>query len=1046
MPVRADQLKETKDYQRLIINYLRDENGFLERPASAYHAGLAMDPELLFAFLEDTQKDTMEALRRMYRDRMEDTVLNLINAEINRTNGKLISRGLIDVLKHGIEFDNGKTLKLMYRKPDSTRNPKELENYEKNIFSVMEEVYHKPGERIDLVLFLNGIAIFAAELKCNTSGQSVQDAIRQYREERDPNTRLLKEKVGVFAAFAMDLNEVYFCPKPAGKSSLFHPFNRGDHFGRGNPHTEGGINVSYMWEDIWTKDRILLLIDRFIYIKTKEHRDAETGRKTKSRELIFPRFHQLRAAERVMDSVQIYHTERNYLIEHSAGSGKTETISWLAHILSSVHDAQNNNIFDTVLVITDRIVVDRQLQEAILGIDHKSGQVKVMDDSCHSDDLAAALHGNTKIIVTTIHKFYYILENQLLRNLKEKKFAVLIDEAHSSTEGVYMQAVTHVLTKAEEQEEKTEEEQMLDEIRRSGKQPNVSMIAFTATPKPDTLQLFGTLNNKGQKESFDVYSMRQAIEEGYILNVLDNYVTWKTYCHINKTIEDDPELKSITAKRKMARFIDLHDTNITQKVEIIVEHFRQNVKHLLGGSAKAMVITSGREQAVKYQQAMEAYITKNGYTGLRALVAFSGKVKLDGAEYTEAKMNGIPEEELRYEFDRSCYQVLIVADKYQTGFDQPKLVAMYVDKKLKKTAAVQTLSRLNRICPPYDKTTFVLDFKNDYDVIEEAFRPYYHDTILFETVSPADIRDLDREIEGYEVLDADEIDRFNAYLYQERRTDRDKQQMWSLLDAALRRIRKKDEKQQREIRITMRRFLKGYCFLIQATSYENLELHKRYNYLSYLVKEIDPGNGGNNFDIADKITVSHFRQKQESEHTGGLIEAKLDVAIKKPKPASLEEEQKKRLSEIIEELNALYDKNYEPDSATKTAQQIRDILLNDPNLKERLQKSARSNTYDDFKFTYNDCVQDALVKGYDQNVDFYTLLLSHADVRDRIAQVFMHEIYKLLKGEQPGENVGGESAPYRIDRSGLMMVAEPPAQYGSNSSGGEHQGSADDRK
>lgn len=291
MPIRADQLRETKDYQRLIINHLVSENGFIERPSSAFNAGLAMDTEVFFHFLEATQHDKLEALRRLYKDRTEETIIALINSEVNRMNGKFISRGLIDVLKHGIEFDNGMSLDLMYRKPDSTRNLDAVAKYNQNIFSVMEEVYHKPGERVDLVLFLNGIAIFTVELKSNTSGQNYKDAIRQYREERDPNTRLLKSMVGVFAAFAMDLNEVYFCSKLNGKSSFFNPFNIGNDFGKGNPHSESGINVSYMWEDVWTKDRILLLIERFIYIKTKETRNADTGKKARSKMLIFPRFH-----------------------------------------------------------------------------------------------------------------------------------------------------------------------------------------------------------------------------------------------------------------------------------------------------------------------------------------------------------------------------------------------------------------------------------------------------------------------------------------------------------------------------------------------------------------------------------------------------------------------------------------------------------------------------------------------------------------------------------------------------------------------------------
>lgn len=996
MPIKADQLKEKEDYQKLILERLRDDNGFIIRPNTAYKPGLAMDTEVLLSFLDDTQYDTMEKLRLMYKERTDETVINYINSEINKE-----SRGLIDVIRHGVEFDNGATLKLMFRKPDSTINTQAVENYQKNIFSVMEEVYHKTDERIDLVLFLNGLAVFAVELKCNTSGQTYKDAITQYKEQRDATTRLFKTRVGVFVAFAMDLNEVYYTTELKGGNTFFNPFNIGENFGKGNPHNDiSGINVSYMWESIWTKDKILFLIERFIYIKKKERKNADTGKIKKSKEVIFPRFHQLRAVERIMEDVIINHSSCNYLIEHSAGSGKTETISWLSHILATVHDKENNNIFDTVLVITDRIIVDRQLQEAILGIEHKSGQVKVMDDKCSSEDLAISLAGNTKIVVTTIHKFYYILDNNLLADLKNKHFAVLIDEAHSSTEGVYMQSVTHVLSGEEDGEFETEEDKILNEIRKSGKQINVSMIAFTATPKPDTLQLFGTLNAEGQKESFDLYSMKQAIEEGYIINVLDNYVTWKTYCHINKAIQDDPELQSITAKRKMARFIDLHDTNIAQKVEIIIEHFRANVAGCLGGKAKAMVVTSSRPAAVEYKQEFVRYIQEKGYTGIQALVAFSGKVKLKSGDFTEVGMNGIKEEELRFEFDRSCYQVLIVADKYQTGFDQPKLVAMYVDKRLKGVAAVQTLSRLNRICLPYDKTSFVLDFKNSYEDIQEAFKPYYKDTILFETLSPSDIRDMDRQIDEYDFLDVDDIDEFNKYLYQSTRSSKDKQRMWALLDVALKKITKRTEKEQMEIKITIRRFLKGYCFLIQATAYENVEFHKRYNYLSYLIKELNPGGGGNNFDIADKITISDFRQKMMEEHKGEEIESKPEVKIKKPKPANLEEEQKKLLSQIIDEVNALYDKNYEPDFTTKAALQIRDLLLKNTKLKVRLEKSAKNNNLNEFKFTYDDCVQDALVEGYDQNVDFYTLLLDNEEIRAKFANIFMTEVYRVLRDEK----------------------------------------------
>ena len=1008
MPIRADQLQEKKDYQNLILEELRDRNGYVIRNAQTdWDADFAMDKELLFQFLNTTQPEKMEKLHKFYADKTEKTVINYINREITKDRSSLIY-----VLKNGVEFDNGVKLDIMYRRPATSFNEKLAWQYEQNILSVMEEVYHKEGERIDLVLFLNGIAIFAVELKCNTSGQNYENAINQYKHERDPHTRLFRFKAGVFAAFAMDLDEVYFCTSLRGVNSSFLPFNIGMpkspdkpySIGKGNPHNENGINVSYMWEQIWTKEKIILLIERFVFIEKKKEKNIETGRTKVKETVIFPRYHQLRAVERLVADIKVNRTSQNYLIEHSAGSGKTNTIAWLTHILASLHDTEDKNIFSNIIVITDRIIVDQQLQEAVMGIDHKTGLLKVLDDKCHSDDLAQALRGNTKIIVTTIHKFFYILEKNLL-SLKDKTFAVLIDEAHSSTEGDLMRAVTHVLAggKVEELPEETPEEEAGEELTtdekikveraKAGKQPNVTMIAFTATPKPGTLQLFGTLNDEGKKTCFDLYSMRQAIEEGYILNVLDNYVTWQTYFKINKAIEDDPELQSITAKRKIARFVDLHDTNISQKIEIIIEHFRQNIADSLGGQAKAMVVTSSRPAAVKYKKEFEKYIERNGYTNIRALIAFSGKVTLDGETYTEAGMNGFSEETLRDEFDKSIYQVLLVANKYQTGFDQPKLVAMYVDKKLRGVSAVQTLSRLNRIFRPYDKRTFILDFKNKAEDILKAFAPFYEETELFDTISPSDIRRLEEEIEFYNILTENDIIEFNDLLYLPKRTAKQKQRMWALLDNAAREVRKKNVEEQFAIRTTIRRFLKSYCFLIQATCYENVELHKRYNYLSYLVKELDI-KGGNDFDIADKITVSGFEQKQTGVMANPEVESKPELKMKTPKPAQPEAEQLKMLSVIIEEINTIYGSKGDTGVRTKAAMQIRDILLKDA----RLRASAKNNPFSDFKFTYKDSVSDALVAGYDENVDFYTLLLGNEELRDKITEVYMKEVYESLRG------------------------------------------------
>lgn len=992
MAIKSGQLKEREDYQAYILEMLEKENGYTIRNATNFDAGYGMDPELLFNFLYATQSDSMQKLEKLYKDKTRQTVLNYINNEINKK-----TRCLLDVLKNGVEFDSGVSLTLLYRKPATSFNEKAEKQYAQNVLSVMQEVYHKEGERIDLVLFVNGIAIFTFELKCNTSGQNYEDAIRQYKYERDFKTRLLKFKAGCLAHFAMDLNEVYMCTNLKGKSSFFLPFNKGCgtgiNTGKGNPHNENGINVAYMWEDILKKDTVLYLIEKIIFLQKETKKNPDTDKIETKETLIFPRYHQFNAVRKLVNDVSKNGSSKNYLIEHSAGSGKTNTIAWLSHRLSSLHNTDGKPIFDTVCIMTDRIVVDRQLQNAVLSLEHKAGLIKVMDDTCSSKDLASALNGNTKIIVTTIHKFMYI--HDLVQKLKAKTFAVIIDEAHSSTAGTAMQSVTHVLSEtdkeSDEETDKSMADKIEDEIKRCGKQPNVSMIAFTATPKATTLQLFGELNEDGKKVAFDLYSMKQAIEEGFIIDVLKNYVTYKTYFKLNKSIEEDPELETRKAKSKIAKYINLHDTNISQKVEIIIEHFKNHIMSELGGKAKAMVVTSSRQAAVKYRNEFENYIAKYGYTGIRALIAFSGKVTLDGQEYSESVMNGIAESDLPEVFAGNNYQVLLVANKYQTGFDQPKLCAMYVDKKLRGVNAVQTLSRLNRICPPYNKETFILDFKNEYEDIQSSFAPYYTETVLKETITPSDIRAVEAQVDAYNFLDIDDIETFNEYLYQDKRSAKDKNKMWALLDKSLNIINKETEDKKYEIKSTIKRFIRFYSFLIQATSYINKDLHKKYNFLSYLVKEIEV-SGGIDFDIADKISASDFIQTKTGEETSE-IESKSEVALPSPDPVMLDEEIKKKLSEIIEDINTSYNKNFDVDVATKSAFQMRDLLLKNGHLKD----SAKNNTLKDFKFAYFDAVQNALLDGYEQNQDFFTLLLNNDEKIHELMQVFLEDIYKNLR-------------------------------------------------
>lgn len=976
-------ITERYDFQQWILKDLIQYNGYIQRSQSAYNQRLAMDIDILWEFLMSTQEETVEKLLKRF-DR--ETILNLINQEI-------IKGGLLFALKDGVYIEN-KKLRLMYRRPATDFNEKAIHQYNLNRLTVMEEVVYKDQERIDLVIFLNGLALFAIELKLNSSGQSVQDAIKQLKG-RDVKNRLFRFNAGVLVSFAVDWMEVYMTTQLKGSDTYFLPFNKGKgegiDQGAGNPQNDQGPETEYLWRDLLKKESILQLIERFIFL-TPDKKD-----------IIFPRYQQRRAVNRILEDMRVNHTDRNYLIQHSAGSGKTNTIAWLAHSLVSLHDEENQNIVDTVLVVTDRIVVDRQLQDAIRSIEHQPGVIKVMDDKATSNDLADALAGNTKIVATTIHKFAQINKSNWMSAgvTAEKKFAILIDEAHSSTTGSYMSAVSQVLTETDIENGTMDEPQEVSvgdaieqEIARTGKQDNISIIAFTATPKATTLQLFGSTRPDGSKGPFDLYSMKQAIEEGFILDVLNNYTTYKTYYKLNKAVEEDPELKTTVAKRKIAKFVELSDENIHQKVEIIMDHFiTHDIMADLGGHGKAMIVTSGREAAVKYQQAFKKYLKEHHITSIGAVVAFSGRLSVDGAEFSESSMNGFSEDKLKSKFDTDDYQVLIVANKYQTGFDQPKLLAMYVDKKLRDVAAVQTLSRLNRIVKGYHKKTFILDFKNTYEDINRAFAPYYRETILTETITPSDVFDLDAKIESYGIVDNDDVHTYNQFLYQEKRSSRDKQKMLALLSNGYARVQRFDEKEQVNIRKVIRGFLRMYTFLIQATAYQNELLHERYNYLQDLVKMIDVRLGGNDFTIADKIVVDYMKHKQTGFYTVAELEGNYSVTLNKPNLSNVSEEQEKKLSEIIEEINEQLDLDIDDQIAVSGAVSIRELMKKNPKLKQ----SALVNSREDFEFSFEDEIDKALTDGYTQNQDFFGVLLSNEDFKKRIAKIFIDDVYQSFK-------------------------------------------------
>lgn len=1003
-----------KQFQKYIADYLVKENGYIEHTDQDFNCAYAFDNSLLLQFLYTTQKEKMQKLEKMYKNDATDRVLAAINAEITKK-----SSSLIYCLKHGVDVGN-EHLDLMYTKPATTFNKKEWERYEQNLFSVIQEVNADVDkkERVDLVLFLNGIAIISVELKCNNSGQSYKDAIYQYRFERNPEKRLFLFKAGCLVHFAMDLDYVTMTTRLCGGASYFLPFNQGKtsvynlkngesivETGDGNENREDGkFPTCYMWEDIWTKDTILELISRFIFVERTAKKEKGSKKGTISENLIFPRYHQLRFLRKAESHIVDNLSNCNYLVQHSAGSGKTNTIAWLSHRLSTLHDSNEKQIFDTIIVVTDRCVVDNQLQKAVLSLDHTDGLIRVMDEDCTSKDLESAINNGIKIIATTIQKFPNIKDS--VKKFSSKRFAVIIDEAHSSTNGRNMEALVKSLNNVERVEEDSVDaiDIIENELDQTGKAANVSMFAFTATPKHSTLQKFGTLNANGKKEAFDLYSMKQAIEEGFILNVLDNYIEYKTLYKIHKLIKDDPALNSAEAKKKIHKMAMLEKTNIQQRTAIIIEHFRNTVLGTcLEGQEKAMVITASRKEAVEYKQAFDKYIKENNYTDMQTLVAFSGKVKLaDGKEYTEAGMNNnldngtikITEDNLPEIYDENeSYKVLLVANKYQTGFDQKKLCAMYVMKSLNGIAAVQTLSRLNRICPPYEKKTYIVDFSNTIKDIQDSFAPYYSRTILENPVSLEQLKEVEMEIRGYNVLDFNDIDEAIEKTLEKKNAE-------ALVSAKLNKVKIKikqfDDDTQAEIKTKIKRYVKYYSFLAQIVPLQSTEMHKLYLFLSWLLPYLKEGRGRTGFDLKNKIKIDTFNQKKEREISNPKINPK--PGIKSPDPTTPVQvvDLREKLSEIIKKMNEALGVEVDVDMASNSAMGVKEILEKDDELKE----SALHNSRDNFTEAYYDHLDNALIQGNADTKQFFNLLLNNEGLKKEIMGIFIDEMYHKFRGDE----------------------------------------------
>lgn len=969
------------------------KSGYIKGNPDDYNKEFALDTKLLFEFLEDTQPKKMEKLREIYKDQYQFKVISRLNRELN-------NRGMIDVIRHGIR-DYGVYLDLAYFKPASKLNIETLNLYKKNRISVTRQVKYstKNEKSIDMLICVNGLPVVVMELKNPFTGQTYEDAIMQYKKDRSPNELLFQFKKRAIVFFAVDTQEVHMTTRLSGNKTFFLPFNKGGDGGKGNPDNPDGFKTAYLWEEILQKDSLMDILKRFVFIEAKEKKDID-GNTYTSETVIFPRYHQLDVVRKLEADAKEKGVGTNYLVQHSAGSGKTYSISWLAHRLANLHDDDDNPVFDSVIVITDRRVLDRQLQDSIYQLEHKHGVVEKIDKD--SNQLADALKSGTRIIISTLQKFPFIIEK--VGELEKRKYAVIIDEAHSSSAGENMASLREVLSansleeaaKLDEELEGKEydpEEEILKTIRKRGKQPNISFFAFTATPKAKTLEMFGTIGSDGLPHPFHLYSMRQAIEEGFILDVLQNYVTYETYFKLAKKIEDDPAFDKAKATKALTRYVSLHPHNIAQKTEIMVEHFRNVTRHKIGGRAKAMVVTSSRLHAVRYKLAFDEYIKKKGYKDMKTLVAFTGTVKDDEVEYTESGMNKFKESELPDRFATDEYQVLLVAEKYQTGFDQPLLHTMYVDKKLSGVKAVQTLSRLNRTCAGKEDT-FVLDFVNKAEDIQEAFKPYYQATIVEEVTEPNILYDIENQLHAYGVYLKDELDRFNNIYFKpkDKKTSNDRAVLNHLIDIAVERFKKLEEQRKQDFSSQATKYIRLYSFILQITPFEDVELHKLYVYLTYLLKKL-PKEKGSTVHLADEIALEYYTTKKTFEGSISLTPDDENVPVTPVKFAGtgVKEEQEEYLSSIIERLNKRFGTDFTK-ADQLSVEQIKEDFASD----EDLVQKAKTNTIDDFRFAFEKVFINKVIDRMDQNQAFFTRVLDDEQFRNALMEYMLVETYEKL--------------------------------------------------
>lgn len=992
---------------------------FLISPAGGYvkatdagytsSSGMALDIHTLVGFVKATQPIMWQRFEKQCNS---DTCKKFYKCFEDAVQ----MDGLLSVMRHGFKH-RGMDFKVCYFKPESTLNDVAVKRYEQNVCQCIRQWHYSEqnNNSVDMMLAINGIPVVAIELKNQLTGQTVDNAKLQWQYDRDQREPVFWLNHRILAYFAVDLYEAWMTTELKGTDTYFLPFNQGSNGagndgGAGNPQAEDDNYVtSYIWKNVLQKDSLLDIIQKFISFEVKT--EKKDGKNVTKKRLIFPRFHQLDVVRKLIADVRENGSGNNYLIQHSAGSGKSNSIAWTAYRLASLHNDDNEPVFTSVVIVTDRRNLDAQLQETITGFDHTLGSVCAIDEKKSSKDLRDALNAGKRIIVTTLQKFPVIYEE--VDDTTDKRFAIIVDEAHSSQTGssamklkAALADVSDALKEYAELEGKAEDELLDDndrlvrEMIAHGRHKNLSFFAFTATPKGATLEMFGTEWNDGSYHPFHIYSMRQAIEEGFILDVLQNYTTYRTCYQIAKNTKDNPDVPQSKALKTIKKYEELHPYNIQQKSAIIVETFRNVTKQKIKGKGKMMVVTSSRLAAVRYYHEIKNYLESNGYNDVEILAAFSGSIKdpddQKEIEWTESKLNGVNESQTKQVFHDEG-NILIVAEKYQTGFDEPLLHTMIVDKKLRGVKAVQTLSRLNRTHPD-KQDTFIIDFVNTKEDILKAFQPFYQETSLAQEINTDLIYKTQKMLRAFKIYDDTDIETVNKIYFDEDKRKANKIQ--AAVTNALLPIQQKynalNQEQRYQFRKLCRTFVKWYGYITQIARMFDKQMHDEYIFCSYLAKVV-PADPTIPFDLGDRVKLEYYNLEKTYEGSICLLKEEKGVyepaKLKKPVKMS---DTLSPLEQVIEKINQQYAGNFtDGDKVVITA--LHQKLKNN----KKLIKAAKTDGRQIFeKNIFPQMFNEAAQEAYVESTETYTKLFEDAGKYRAIMSALAQAMFDEMQNEK----------------------------------------------